>query len=201
MVEAERKRLAHGEAPMLAPLNQIGSASGKPIRESWPPGLGITHIGQELLMFQQRLDMVHISYRGQAPAITDLLAGQVQMSMDSLFSSLPFIRAGRLRALATTGTRRAEALLEVPSVVEAGFPELVATIWYGMAAPASTPPAVVARLNAAVQAAQAQAGTQRAMAQNGAEPFVSDPAAHARFLESEVARWAEVIRAARIQVE
>ncbi len=165
-------------------------------------GVGlITHIGQELLKYSQRLDMVHVSYRGQAPAITDLIAGQVQMSMDSPFSSIPFIRSGQLRALATTGTQRTDTLPEVPSVVEAGFPDLVATIWYGMAAPARTPQAVIARLNAAVQAAQVQAETQRAMAQNGAAPFVSDAATHAAFLRSEVARWAEVIRAAKVQVE
>jgi tripartite-type tricarboxylate transporter receptor subunit TctC len=165
-------------------------------------GIGlITHIGQELLKFQQRLDMVHAPYRGQAPAITDLIAGQVQMSLDSPFSSIPFIRAGRLRALATTGTERTATLPEVPSVVEAGFPDLVATIWYGLAAPARVPAAAVARLNAAVQAAQALPETRRALAQNGAEPFSSDAPAHDRFVRAEVVRWAEVIRAARIQVE
>ncbi len=165
-------------------------------------GVGlITHIGQELLKFQQRLDMVHAPYRGQAPAITDLLAGQVQMSMDSPFSSLPFIRAGRLRALATTGTTRTATLPEVPSVVEAGFPDLVATIWYGLAAPRGTPAAAVARLNEAVQAAQALPETRASLAQNGAEAFVSDAAAHDRFLHAEVARWGTVIRAAEIKVE
>ncbi len=165
-------------------------------------GVGlITHIGQELLKFQQRLDMVHAPYRGQAPAITDLISGQVQMSLDSPFSSIPFIRAGRLRALATTGERRTATLPEVPSVVEAGFPDLVATIWYGVVAPARTPPAALARLNQAVQTALASPETQRALAQNGAEPFPQDVPTHDRFLRTEVARWAEVIRAARIQVE
>jgi tripartite-type tricarboxylate transporter receptor subunit TctC len=165
-------------------------------------GIGlITHIGQELLKFRQNLDMVHVPYRGQAPAITDLIAGQVQMSMDSPFSSRPFIRAGRLRALATTGTERTATLPEVPSVVEAGYPDLVATIWYGLAAPRGTPAAAIARLNAAVQAAQAQQETRAALAQNGAEPFTSDAAAHDRFLHAEVARWGEVVRAARVQVE
>jgi tripartite-type tricarboxylate transporter receptor subunit TctC len=165
-------------------------------------GVGlITHIGQELLKHQQRLDMVHAPYRGQAPAITDLIAGQVQMSLDSPFSSLPFIRAGRLRALATTGTTRTATLPEVPSVVEAGFPDLVATIWYGLAAPRGTPAAAIARLNAAVQAAQAMPETRAALAQNGAEPFVSDAAIHDGFLQAEVARWGAVIRAAEIKVE
>ena len=165
-------------------------------------GVGlITHIGQELLKFQQQLDMVHAPYRGQAPAITDLISGQVQMSLDSPFSSIPFIRAGRLRALATTGTERTTTLPEVPTVVEAGYPGLVATIWYGLAAPTGTPTAAIARLNAAVQAAQALPATRQALAQNGAEPFISDTATHERFIHAEVARWAEVIRAARIQVE
>lgn len=165
-------------------------------------GIGlITHIGQELLKFRQNLDMVHVPYRGQAPAITDLIAGQVQMSMDSPFSSIPFIRAGRLRALATTGTERTATLPEVPSVVEAGYPDLVATIWYGLAAPRGTPAAAVARLNAAVQAGQGQQQTRAALAQNGADAFTADAAAHDRFLHGEVARWGEVVRAARVQVE
>lgn len=165
-------------------------------------GIGlITHIGQELLKFRQNLDMVHVPYRGQAPAITDLIAGQVQMSMDSPFSSIPFIRAGRLRALATTGTERTATLPEVPSVVEAGYPDLVATIWYGLAAPRGTPAAAIARLNAAVQAGQGQQQTRAALAQNGADAFTADAAAHDRFLHAEVARWGEVVRAARVQVE
>jgi tripartite-type tricarboxylate transporter receptor subunit TctC len=189
------------------PVNTLGElvayARANPGRLTYASGgIGlITHIGQELLKYQQRLDMVHVPYRGQAPAITDLIAGQVQMSLDSPFSSIPFIRAGRLRALATTGTDRTATLPEVPSVVEAGYPDLVATIWYGLAAPRRTPPAAVARLNAAVQAAQALPETRQALVQNGAEPSISDAAAYDRFVQAEVARWGEVIRAARIQVE
>ena len=89
----------------------------------------------------------------------------------------------------------------VPSVVEAGYPDLVATIWYGLAAPRGTPAAAVARLNAAVQAGQAQQQIRAALAQNGADAFTADAAAHDRFLHAEVARWGEVVRAARVQVE
>jgi tripartite-type tricarboxylate transporter receptor subunit TctC len=189
--------------PVTSLAELVAYARANPGRLTYASGgIGlITHVGQELLKFQQRLDMVHVPYRGQAPAITDLIAGQVQMSLDSPFSSIPFIRAGRLRPLATTGRERTATLPEVPSVVEAGFPDLVATIWYGLAAPARTPPAAVARLNAAVRAAQAQAETQRGLAQNGAEAFGADVEEHNRFLRAEVGRWAEVVRAARIQVE
>ncbi len=189
--------------PVTTLAELVAYARANPGRLTYASGgVGlITHIGQELLKFQQRLDMVHAPYRGQAPAITDLLAGQVHMSMDSPFSSLPFIRAGRLRALATTGTTRTATLPEVPSVVEAGFPDLVATIWYGLAAPRGTPAAAIARLNAAVQAAQALPETRASLAQNGAEAFTSDAAAHDRFLHAEVARWGAVIRAAEIKVE
>lgn len=189
--------------PVTSLAELVAYARANPGRVTYASGgIGlITHIGQELLKFRQNLDMVHVPYRGQAPAITDLIAGQVQMSMDSPFSSLPFIRAGRLRALVTTGSERTATLPEVPSVVEAGFPDLVATIWYGLAAPRGTPAAAIARLNAAIQAAQAQQETRAALAQNGAEPFTADAAAHDRFLQAEVARWGEVIRAARVQVE
>jgi tripartite-type tricarboxylate transporter receptor subunit TctC len=189
--------------PVASLGDLVRHARANPGRLSYASGgVGpITHIGQELLKYRQGLDMVHVAYRGQAPAITDLIAGQVQMSLDSPFSSIPFIRAGRLRALATTGAARSEALPEVPSVVEAGYPDLVMAVWYGIAAPRRTPPAVVARLNAAVRAAQALPATRAALAQNGAEPFVSDAADHDRFLQAEVERWGEVIRAAAIKVE
>ncbi|WP_043836207.1 tripartite tricarboxylate transporter substrate binding protein [Muricoccus aerilatus] len=161
----------------------------------------ITHVGQELLKYQERLDMVHVPYRGQGPAITDLIAGQVQMSLDSPISSLGFIRGGQLRSLAITSRERSAILPEVPTVVEAGFPDLVATVWYGLAAPARTPPSIIARVNAAVASAQALPTTREALARSGAEASVSGSAEYDRFMHSEVVRWGKVIRAAAIRVE
>ncbi|WP_426955353.1 tripartite tricarboxylate transporter substrate binding protein [Muricoccus radiodurans] len=189
--------------PVNTLADLVGYVRANPGRVTYASGgIGlITHIGQELLKYQQRLDMVHVPYRGQAPAITDLIAGQVQMSLDSPISSLGFIRAGRLRALAITSATRSAILPEVPTVVEAGFPDLVAEVWYGLAAPARTPPAVVARLNAAIQAAQAVPEARVQEEQAGAELSSSGAAEYDLFMRAEVARWGEVIRAARIQVE
>ncbi len=181
-------------------VDHIRANPGRVTYASGGVGL-ITHIGQELLKYQQRLDMVHAPYRGQAPAITDLIAGQVQMSLDSPISSLQAIRGGRLGALAITSAERSPILPEVPTVGEAGFPDLVATVWYGLAAPARTPPAIVAKLNAAVQAAQALPETRQRLQQSGADISRSGAAEYDRFIRSEIARWGEVIRAAKIEVE
>ena len=141
-------------------------------------------------------------YRGAAQAVTDLLAGQV----DGLFGgrsdrSSPQIKAGKLKALAATSQERSDIFPDVPTFVEQGFPDTVANQWAGILAPALTPPAVVTKLNAALNAALADADVRGKLAQTGVMPSPGTPEEFARDLAQEIARWGQLIRAKGIKGE
>lgn len=156
-----------------------------------------TSIHMSLEMFKQltKTDIVHVPYKGSAPAVTDLLGGQVQLMFDNIPSALPHIRAGKLRALATTGAKRDPALPDLPTIAEAGVAGYESGVWFGLSVPAATPRDIVARI-----AADAIKGTQspdfvKRMTELGYVIMGSGPDAMAEMLKAEVARWAPVVRA------
>ena len=145
--------------------------------------------------------MVHVPYKGLAPALVDLLAGEVQAMFSSVVAIVPNIKAGRLRALAVTGKRRAALLPEVPTLDESGVPGYEAGSWYGILAPAGTPQAVVAKLHEAIVRALAQPEVRERLASEGAEVIGSTPEAFAAHITAELARMGKLIRDAGIRME
>ena len=142
-------------------------------------------------LFKQRtgIEMLHVPYRGSAPAITDLLAGQVHMYIDNTRNVLPFVQAGKLRALAVTSETRAAELPDLPTMPESGYGEFLATYWNGVLAPAGTPAAIVDKLNAAINASLQTAEVQASVARLGMVPKIGSPQQFAGQIAAEFARW------------
>jgi tripartite-type tricarboxylate transporter receptor subunit TctC len=144
--------------------------------------------------------MLLVSYRGTAPAVTDLLAGQVQVLFNSPPASIEYIKAGRLRALAVTTTTRSEVLPDVPTVGEF-VPGYEASQWYGVGAPKNTPAEIVEELNKEVNAALADPKMRARLADLGGTPIAGSPADFGKFIAEETEKWGKVIRAANIKAE
>jgi tripartite-type tricarboxylate transporter receptor subunit TctC len=159
------------------------------------------HVLGELLQLVADIRLTHIPYRGSAPAITDLLGGQIQMMFDTPVVLLSHIQAGKLRALAITSPARSPQLPDVPTMAESGLPRLQASLWSGLLAPLGTPAPVVARLNAAFNAAMNTPETKASLQKLGAEPNAMSPEAFGRFLAAETRRWAAVVAEAGIKPE
>jgi len=159
------------------------------------------HVLGELLKLVVDIKLTHIPYRGSAPAITDLLGGQIQMMFDTPVVFLSHIQAGRLRALAITSAARSPQLPDVPTMIESGLPRLQASLWSGLLAPAGTPAAVVARLNAAFNTAMNTPETKASLQKLGAEPNAMSPDEFGRFLAAETRKWAAVVTEAGIKPE
>ncbi len=163
------------------------------------PGNGTPqHLAMELIKLETGIDLVHVPYKGSAGAASDLIGGHVQSSVAALQTMAPFVSAGKLRMLAVLSTERSNAFPEVPTIREAGHPDLVVDTWYGVLAPAGTPPAVVARLNAEINASLQGVDVREAMAKQGLTPVVDKPERLGQLLENELARWTRVVAAAKI---
>ncbi|MFC3027346.1 MULTISPECIES: Bug family tripartite tricarboxylate transporter substrate binding protein [Roseomonadaceae] len=157
------------------------------------------HLAGELFKSMAGIDIVHVPYRGAAPAMTDLVGGQIQMMFDNMPAALPQVRGGQVRGLAVAGAARAEALPELPTVAESGVPGFAAEAWFGLVAPAATPEAVLQRLQAACGAALADAGLRARFAQGGATPGTRLGADFGRFVVEERAKWGRVVAASGAQ--
>jgi tripartite-type tricarboxylate transporter receptor subunit TctC len=146
------------------------------------------------------VQLTHVPYRGGAPALTDLMGGQVQVMFDVLPGSLAHIRAGEVRALAVTTSTRAEALPDVPTVADtvAGYE---ASTWFGFGAPKGTPPEIIARLNAVINAALADPTIKARLAEVGSEPMPLSPAAFGALVAAETEKWAKVVKASGAKAE
>jgi tripartite-type tricarboxylate transporter receptor subunit TctC len=162
------------------------------------PG-GLPHLAGELLKLTAKIDIVHVPYRGAAPAISDLLGHQVQMVFLDLPVLLPQIKAGALRAIAIGSPARAPTAMEVPTTAEVGMPDLKTENWYGMVAPAGTPPAIVATLNKVAAEAMRDPQVKEKLAVQGAELVGDSPEHFAAFIDSETRKWADVIKAAGVE--
>ena len=158
------------------------------------------HLAGELLKSMAGIDMVHVPYRGVGPALTDLLAGQVQMMFASLPSALGYIRDGKLRPLAVTGTARWGALPDVPALAES-LPGYEASAWFVIGAPRNTPAAIVERLNREINAGLADAQMNARLAALGGAVLAGSPADMARLIAEETDKWGKVVRAAHIKAE
>ena len=145
--------------------------------------------------------MVHVPYKGIAPAMTDLMSGEVQLMFGTIVALVPHIQSGKLRALAVTSTKRSALLPEVPTLAESGLPEYQAGSWYGILAPAGTPREVIERLHGAIVKALRQPEVAKRLAAEGAEVIGSTPDEFGAHLKAEIARVGKVVRAAGIRIE
>jgi tripartite-type tricarboxylate transporter receptor subunit TctC len=164
-------------------------------------GVGTSpHLCGELFKVLAGVDIVHVPYRGTAPALTDLLGGRVQILFDNLPGSIGQIKTGKVRALGVTAAQRVAALPDVPAISES-VPGYEASVWYGMAAPRGTPPEIVSRLNQAVNAVLADPKLQARMHELGGDPMPMTPDAFGKLVAGETEKWAKVIHAANIHAE
>jgi tripartite-type tricarboxylate transporter receptor subunit TctC len=165
------------------------------------PGNGTgPHVAGELFKIMAGVDMVHVAYRGSPPALTDLLAGQVQMMFSPLSSSIEYVRGGKLRALAVTTAARSEVLPDVPTVGEF-VPGYQASGWFGVGAPAKTPVEIVDRLNHEINAGLADPKLKARLADLGATVFVGSPSDFAKHIVAETEKWGKVVRTANIRAD
>ena len=160
------------------------------------------HLAGELLKLRAGLDMMHIPYKGQGPAMTDVIAGQIQIAFETTAALLPQARAERVKPLATTGAERAEAFPDLPTMVESGYKGFVITNWYGVFAPAGLPPALTQRLNQAVNRALASPDVASKLADMGsAKVGGGDADAFSAFIKEEVPRWEEIVQRSKAKVD
>jgi tripartite-type tricarboxylate transporter receptor subunit TctC len=171
-------------------------------------GVGTSlHLTGELLKTAAGLDMQHVPFRGAGPMLQEVISGRIQVAVDNLPSVIGHIRDGRLRALAVTTAARSPALPDVPTTAEAGFPEVEATAWFGVQAPARTPRPVVERLGAELDAIARDPGYRARIAELGGDPpgltpeGGTTPAAFEAFIRAEIAKWAEVVRVSGAKVD
>lgn len=159
------------------------------------------HLAAELFSKRAGVKMTHVAYKGGGPAATALLSGEVQVLFGSIASSLPHVKSGRLKAIATTGARRSKVALDLPTMMELGFTGFDVGSWYAFLVPAHTPPAIVRRLRDESLKVVAMPDVQRALSRQGLEPETSTPQELAARIKSETATWAQVIKEAGIKGE
>lgn len=171
-------------------LNFASSGSGTSI-----------HLSGELFKTMAGVSMVHVPYKGSAPAVADLVGGQVQLMFDNLPSSLQQIKAGKLRAIAVTSAQRSPALPDIPTIAESGLPGFEATSWFGVLAPAGTPPAIIDKLNAEIDKWLQSAGGKTQLLEQGALPAGGTPQQFATYIQSETEKWAKVVKVSGAKVD
>jgi tripartite-type tricarboxylate transporter receptor subunit TctC len=162
---------------------------------------GAAHLATELFRALTQVDLVHVPYKGTAPALSDLLGGQVSLCICTLPSALPHAKSGRLRALAVTTARRTPVLPDIPTVAEAGVRGYEMSSWYGLLAPAGTPTAVIERLNAEAGKACLHSDVRNRLQAEGAEPAGGTAQEFGEFFKSEIVKWTRIVQKAGIRAE
>ncbi|MBK1688814.1 tripartite tricarboxylate transporter substrate binding protein [Rubrivivax gelatinosus] len=153
------------------------------------------HLSGEMFKMMTKLNMLHVPYRGSAPAVSDLLGGQVQSMFDNAPSAMPHIQSGRLRPIAITSPQRSPLLPDVPTFIESGYADFDVQSWFGLAAPAGTPAAIVSKLNAELAKVLALPEVKKRLAEMGATPAGGSPADMRKFASAEIKRWNAVVKA------
>jgi len=190
-------------SPFKTVKDMIAYAKGNPGKLSYGSGgSGATgHLAMELLKSVTGVDIVHVPYKGTGPVITDLIGGQIQMTIGSAAPTLPQVRAGKLRALAVTSRTRSAVLPDVPTIAESGVPAYEVTQWFGVLAPRGTPAGVVSKLNGStLQALQRKEVRERFLA-SSAEPVGGAPESLRKLIAQEVAVWGKLVRALDLKAD
>lgn len=195
--------VVHPSVPAKTVKELIDLARAQPGKLSYASsGSGTSiHLCGELFKMLAKVDMVHIPYKGSAPAMTDMIGGQVQVMFDNMPSALPHVKAGKLRALAVTSAQRSPSAPDVITMGEAGVPGFDVQSWFGLVAPKGTPKDIIARVNAEAVNALATAEIRERFLDLGAVPAPMSPEAFGDFIRAEIIRWSEVVKASGAKVE
>ena len=193
--------VVHPSLPVRSVKDLIALAKAKPGQLTYASvGNGsATHLATEMLVSRSGIKIVHVPYKGSSPALTDLIGGHVSMYLGSMPASVPQARSGKLRAVAVTGARRAPAVPDVPTIAESGLPGYEFSSWYGLFAPAGTPPAIVDQLQAAVRKVLERADMRERMLADGNETVGNTPAEFAAVVRADIAKYAKIVKAANIK--
>ena len=160
----------------------------------------VTHLAGELFKLMGKVDIVHVPFKGGAPALTALISGEVDMSYENSLVVTPHVKAGKVKALAVTGTKRSQLMPELPTIAET-LPGYNASGWYGLFAPAATPRAVITRLNTEAVKALRMPDVVRTLSSQGAEPVGNSPEEFGKFVRSEIEKWANLVKAAKMKAD
>jgi tripartite-type tricarboxylate transporter receptor subunit TctC len=193
----------HPSVPAKSMRQLVDLARGQPgkLYYSSPGNGGPQHLAMELLKLETGIDLVHVPYKGAGGAIADLVGGHVQAMVSALQTVAPQVQSGRLRMLAVMSARRSEAFPEVPTLKEAGVPDLEVETWYAVFAPAGTPNAIVARVNREMNELLKEADVKEVIAKQGLVPEGGTPEALGARVKRELAAWTRVVKAARIKAD
>lgn len=186
-------------ASSVAELVQLGKASSKGLTYGSAGNGSTQHMTGEYFQQAAGMPLMHIPYKGSAPAVADLLGGQIDLVFETLPALASQISSGKVRILAVTSLRRSDMLPGVPTLQESGFPDFDVTTYYGMLAPRSTPAAIVAQLSKAMQEIARMPEVRQTLQRQGAEAFASSPDGTARLIEAEVEKWGQVQKFAQVQ--
>ena len=203
LVSLSNVLVVHPSVKANSVADVITLAKAEPGKMTYASSGSGTSIHMSAEMFKQlaKIDIVHIPYKGSAPAVTDLLGGQVMMMFDNIPSALPHIKAGKLRALAVTGAKRDPLLPDVPTVAEAGVPGYESGVWFGLAVPAATPKEEIARINDAVVKGTKSPEFVKRMTELGYSIIGSTPQEMAEMNKVEAARWGPIVKASGAKAE
>lgn len=195
--------VVHPSLPVNNLQELLALARKKPgeLKYATPGAGGPNHLGMELFQRKAGVKLLHVPYKGDAPALQDLLGGQIDMYLVNTAASLQHIKSGKLRPIALSMAKRSAVLPDVPTFGEAGVPDFESYSWQGLVAPAGTSPAIVARLNSELNKALASEEVRKKLADLGIEPSPSTPAEFTAFVKAQSTLWGEVIRAANIKLE
>lgn len=193
--------VVHPSLPARSVKELVALARARPGQLTYGSAGLPSQLAVELFKVITGTDMVHVPYKGAAPAMVDLIAGHVQVSFPTISGGLPHAQAGRLRALATTGAKRSLATPDLPTMIEAGVPGYVAVNWFGTVVPAKTPAAVVARLSQEIARVLRLPEVGERLLSQGMEPMSNAPEEFAAYIKSEMTKWAKVVKASGAKAE
>ena len=203
VAESQNLLVAHPSFPATGVKALIAFSSKRPGAITYgSQGIGSSgHLSGELFQFMTGVKWVHVPYKGGAPALIDLLGGQISLSFGNIPTVIHHVRGGKLRALAMTGAKRSVAAPDIPTVAESGVPGFEVSNWFGVSAPAKTPPEIVARLHAEIARALKSPDVRAGLINAGADPSDITTEQYSAFVQSEFAKWSKVIKAAGIKGE
>jgi tripartite-type tricarboxylate transporter receptor subunit TctC len=195
--------VVHPSVPAKNVKDLLALARAKPDSITFgSPGNGTTgHLGTEIIKSAGKVKMVHIPYKGAVPAFTGLVGGEIAVYMSSIQPAIPMLKAGRVRALGVTSSKRISTLPEVPTIAESGLPGYEVTNWYGVMAPAGVPKDVLTKIHADVARALKQPDVQQRFAAEGGDATPNTPGEFAAFIKNEIVKWSKAVRESGAKVD